>query len=370
MTKSICYFVGTHGDWGGASRVLFHVIRNIDADRFKPIVMVTEAGPASEEMARLGIEHHVWPIHDWANSPLSYVAAVIRSAAFYRRHRIELIHLNYSCIGWRPAELVAATVLGIPVIEHVHIAPSTPYPFLKRAKAIVAVSEFVAKDTFGGSIPVEVIYNAVDASRFRGRNIRARFGVRDDEVVVSFHGQIRKIKGIEMFVEMAHRIKDPRVRFWLTGPLREGQEGAYSREELDRLIQSDRRISYLGYVDDINDVYASTDIVVMPSQWEETFGLILIEAGINEKPVVATRVGGIPEVVAHGETGFLVERTDIESMVRYVTLLINDPSLRSKMGQRARALVEERFTGRPMQQIEELYERLTSRGTRQVLKSA
>lgn len=358
MPKTVCYFVGTHGDWGGASRVLFHVVRNINTRRFKPIVMVTQPGPASKEMVQLGIEHRVWPIHDWNRNTLGYLKAIVKAVTFFRRQHVELIHLNYNCIGWRPAELVAAAILRIPVLEHVHIAPQTPYPFLKRAKAIVAVSEFVARDIAGGSVPAEVIYNAVDLSRFRGTDIRKSLGILDNQIVVSFHGQIRRIKGIEMFIEVARRITDPRVRFLMTGPIRPEQAGAYTREELDRLIAPDSRISYLGYVDNVHDVYASTDIVVMPSQWEETFGLVLIEAGANAKPVVATRVGGIPEVVVDGESGFLVERSDIEAMVRHVSSLINDRELRLKMGQKGRAIVEEKFTMRPMQQIEQLYERL------------
>lgn len=360
MKKTICYFVGTHGDWGGASRVLFHIIRNINGTRFNPIVMLSQSGPACEQMAQLRIQHQVWPIHDWYWNPLSYLNAIIESVLFFRRHKVDLIHLNYACIGWRPAELVAAALLQIPTVEHVHIAPKMPYPFLKRAKAIVAVSGFVAKDITEGSVRPEVIFNAVDVARFCGTNIKDKLGIAEDQIVVSFHGQIRRIKGIEMFVELAQRIRDQRVRFLMTGPIRPDQEGAYSREQLDQLIRSDGRISYLGYVDNINDIYASTDIVVMPSQWEETFGLILIEAAANGKPVVATRVGGIPEVVEHGETGFLVERSDIDSMVRYVNLLVNDSELRKRMGLRARAVVEERFTIRPMEQIERLYERLLS----------
>lgn len=357
--KRICFFVGTHGDWGGASRVLFHVIRTIDKMRFTPIVMLTQRGPACEDLEQLNIRYKIWAIHDYTKSVVGYLRAVLWSMVFFRRNHVELIHLNYNCIGWRPAELLAARVLGIPVIEHVHIAPAIPYPFLKHAKAIIAVSEFVARETKAGAVPVDVIYNAVDLSRLCGSNIRGKLSIRDDRIIVSFHGQIRRIKGIEMFVELARRIPDPRVQFLMTGPIRAEQEGAYSLDELKQLIRSDARILYLGYVDNINDVYASTDLVVMPSQWEETFGLVLIEAGANRKPVVATRVGGIPEVIVDGESGFLVEKSDIDGMVSRVDLLINDASLRARMGQRARDIVEEKFTTRPINQIEAVYDRLT-----------
>ena len=359
MTKRICFFPGTHGDWGGASRVLFHIVRNIDRARYTPIVMLPQRGPACEDLQQLNIRYEIWPLHDYTKNVVGYFGSVLRSMLFLRRNHVDLIHLNYNCIGWRPAELLAARLLRIPVIEHVHIAPGIPYPFLKHAKAIIAVSEFVARGTKGGSVPVEVIYNAVDLSRLCGSNIRDRLAIAEDHVVVSFLEQIKRIKGVEMFVELARWIPDPRVQFLIAGGIRMDQEGAYSLEELQHLIRADARISYLGYVDNINDVYATTDLVVMPSQWEEPFGLVLIEAGANRKPVVATRVGGVPEVVVDGESGFLVERSDIDTMVDRVKLLINDASLRARMGQKARDIVEEKFAKQPVSQIEAVYERLT-----------
>jgi glycosyltransferase involved in cell wall biosynthesis len=356
--KTICYFVGTHADWGGASRVLFHVIRNVDKNRFRPIVMLTQEGSATRELEKLGISCQIWPTHDLVEGRFRYALGLIRSARFFRKQKVDIIHLNYACIGWRPAELVAARLLGIPVIDHVHIAPDVPYPALKDAKAIVAVSKFVADHTKGGSVPVEVIYNAVDMSRFCGTPIRSKLGIPESAVIVSLHGQMRRIKGVEMFVELARRIPDENVRFLMTGPLRPGQEGAYTLDELKDLIRFDKRISYLGYVDNVQDIYATTDIVVMPSQWEETFGLILIEAGANRKPAVATRVGGIPEVIIDNETGFLVDQHDIDSMTRCVKLLIKDPALREKMGNRAREVIEEQFTTKPMIEIEAVYDRL------------
>lgn len=357
--KTVCYFVGTHADWGGASRVLFHIVRNIDKSRFRPVVMLTQAGAASGELEKLGISYAIWPSHDVGSGWLNYLRGLMSTMRFYRKQKVDIVHLNYSCIGWRPAELLAARLLGIPVIDHVHIAPATPYPWLKHSKGIVAVSKFVADNTRGGSVPVQVIYNAVDMSRFCGTSIRGKLGIPESAVIVSLHGQMRRIKGVEMFLELARRIPDENVRFLMTGPLRPGQEGAYTLDELNDMISFDKRISYLGYVDNVQDVYATTDIVVMPSQWEETFGLILIEAGANRKPTVATRVGGIPEVIVDQETGFLVDQHDIDSMTRYVKLLIQDPGLRQKMGQRAREVIEEKFTVRPMEQIETLYGQLT-----------
>jgi glycosyltransferase involved in cell wall biosynthesis len=96
----------------------------------------------------------------------------------------------------------------------------------------------------------------------------------------------------------------------------------------------------------------------MPSRGGEPFGLISIEAGASRRPIVATRDGGLPEVICHGENGFLVDREDLAGLVRYTTLLIEEPERRQRMGQRAREIVEDRFTERPVRDLERVYERL------------
>jgi glycosyltransferase involved in cell wall biosynthesis len=108
----------------------------------------------------------------------------------------------------------------------------------------------------------------------------------------------------------------------------------------------------------VENVYRASDIVVMPSRHGEPFGLITIEAGASRRPVVATRDGGIPEVIQHGENGFLVEREDVAALAHYAAMLIDDPGLRQRMGERARQIVEDRFTERPVRELERAYERL------------
>lgn len=340
--------------------MIFHIIRKVDKDRYTPIVMLPRRGPACEELGRLGVRYEIWPGHDFelGSKMAGYVLAAIKAATFFRRNRIDLIHMNHACLGWRPAELLAARLAGVPVVEHVHITAHPNYPFFHTARGLIAVSDFVARSIKHPPVPVDVIHNAVDPDRLRGSEIRHSLNITADQIVIGFYGQMRKIKGVEMFIELAHRIPDPRARFLMAGAIRPDQEGAYSSDDLSRLLATDPRISFLGYVENIKDIYASTDIVVMPSQWDEPFGLVLIEAGVNEKPVVATRVGGIPEVIVDNVNGFLVEKEDIDTLVARVNLLIQDGALRRRMGVKGRQIVDERFTTRPVRQVEALYNRL------------
>jgi glycosyltransferase involved in cell wall biosynthesis len=90
-------------------------------------------------------------------------------------------------------------------------------------------------------------------------------------------------------------------------------------------------------------VYAAADVVCQLSRWEEVFGWVIAEAMATGKPLVATRVGGIPELVEHGETGFLVNRGDAGAAASSILTLLRDPDLRERMGCAGRKRAAERF---------------------------
>jgi len=231
-------------------------------------------------------------------------------------------------------------------------------PFVKHCKIIVANSSFTAKESVPNDVTKQVIYYCVDLKRFEsGRSLRDELGIPQDLVVIAFAGQIRTLKGIDSFIELAHRIDDPNVRFLIVGACRDPEvlAGSYTEDMLRSAIGSESRIMYLGYRLDMENIYATSDIVVMPSKWDEPFGLVNIEAGAAAVPVVATAVGGIPEIIEHGVTGFLVARDDVDGLAHYTKVLVDDPQRRGQMGKAARSLVEARFNHAPIRALEQLY---------------
>jgi glycosyltransferase involved in cell wall biosynthesis len=90
-------------------------------------------------------------------------------------------------------------------------------------------------------------------------------------------------------------------------------------------------------------VYAAADVVCQASDWEEIFGWVIAEAMASKRPVVATRVGGIPELVQDGETGFLVTRRDASQLAKRILVLLKDNALRERMGLAGRRVVEAKF---------------------------
>ena len=98
--------------------------------------------------------------------------------------------------------------------------------------------------------------------------------------------------------------------------------------------------------DDLVACYRNADLFVFPSVWEEPFGMPNIEAMACGVPVIATRSGGIPEFVRHGETGLLVERGDADDLAKAIITVLSDATLRCSMAEAGRRLAAERFTWR------------------------
>jgi glycosyltransferase involved in cell wall biosynthesis len=358
--KVICYLSASSGDWGGASRVLFANVRLLDRSRYEPLILLPHEGPIVPVLQELGIRYELWGRQHEPDGALQYARDIVTAIKFFKRNRVDLLHINHANY-WRPAEIIAAKVLRIPVVTHYHVVVREPGPFVKFSNRIVAVSEYTARHSEPRSLPKVVIHNSVNLERFDdATDIRGALGLEADDVVISFIGQIRTIKGIDLFIQMAHRIPNPAAKFLIVGECRDPAkfEGSYSEDRLRAEIDGDTRIRYVGYRTDVQDLYRSSDIIVMPSRWGEPFGLINIEAGAARKPMVSTRDGGIPEIIDDGENGFLVECEDVDGLVAATRRLVDDSDLRRRMGERARQIVEQRFTELPIRRLEQVYDEL------------
>jgi glycosyltransferase involved in cell wall biosynthesis len=358
--RTICYLAGSSGDWGGSSRVLFTNLEILNRARYQPIVLLPSSGPIEPRLRKLGIRYEIWGDEHEPVGKARYLLDIATIARFFKRNRVDLLHINHAGY-WRPAEILAAKLAGVPVVTHYHRTVKHPAPFIKYSNLIVAVSEYTASNSEPRNLPKVVVHNAVDLRRFdEAVDIRLELGLNPEEVVVSFIGQIREIKGIDLFIRMAHRMPGASLRFLIAGACRDPEkfEGAYTEERLHAEIAGDPRIKYVGYRTDVHNIYRASDIIVMPSRWGEPFGLINIEAGAARKPMVSTRDGGIPEIIRHGENGFLAEREDLGALLDYTTQLAESEPLRRQLGGRAREIVEERFTSLPVRQLERAYERL------------
>jgi glycosyltransferase involved in cell wall biosynthesis len=215
---------------------------------------------------------------------------------------------------------------------------------------------------------IVVLHNAILLDDYRGgysgAGLRPEYGIREDEKVIAIIGRLSAEKGHDVFIDMASRIceKLHNVQFLIVG---DGPMLAQCKRRVAELKLQDH-VKFTGYRDDMNDIYASIDILAITS-FTEGLPNVLLEAFAHAKPVVATSVGGIPEVVSHGESGFLVRAGDTDELVRHMMKLVEEPGLASQMGMNGRRTIHERFsfTSRT-RELEKVYERMST-GTAEVI---
>ena len=295
-----------------------------------------------------------------------------------RRHRPAILHLHYT--GFLSLYPWLARFHGVKKVfftDHVsreegHVISRAPG--WKRAMTrlinqplttVISISDYNRRCVVdAGLLPKERvvrIYNAVDLSRRNespelGKGFRRRHGVPDGRIMVVQVSWIIPEKGIADLLNAARIVIDneANVHFVLAG---EGKfRGEYTRRAEDLGIAGN--VSWTGLVTDpfAEGLYAAADILCQMSRWEEGFGWVISEAMAYGIPVVATRVGAIPETVQDGITGFLVNRGDDSAMADAIINLIRSPELRAQLGAAGRLVTEAEFDlGNYVGQVLRLY---------------
>jgi len=236
---------------------------------------------------------------------------------------------------------------------------------------LIAVSDYNAlADKTYGAIPesrVTRIYNGVDLSRISGDagRFRQEHQIPEQRAIVLQVSWMIPEKGVEDLIEAAQLVlsSNPNVQFVLAG------EGAWRREYMARAEAAGMadHFTWTGLIGDplTSGVYAAADVVCQLSRWQEAFGWMIAEAMACGKPVVATRVGGIPEIVEDGVSGYLIGRRQPAEAADRILRLLDDRELRRKMGASGRRAVEARFNLQSnVAQLLELYGIATASGAR------
>jgi glycosyltransferase involved in cell wall biosynthesis len=240
--------------------------------------------------------------------------------------------------------------LQTPAPEH----PGHSYTtLLRRATGVVCCSEFIRTQFLERvSFPAErtfVVHNGIDPDRFRvddGSELRREWGVDPATPVILFAGALVPEKGLLHLLRAAAQLHGKHqfqivvagsAALWSTPEYQATDaEDAYTRDV--REAASGLPVRWLGAVPvtQMPDVYAAADLFVCPSTWHDPFPLVACEAMAAGKPIIASRMGGLPEAVADGETGLLVPPRDEVALAAAVDVLLANRDSMTLMGQRAR----------------------------------
>jgi len=231
---------------------------------------------------------------------------------------------------------------------------------LEKSDAVISVSSWLEQQTreaFAFDGPIHVLSNFIDQTRFRPRDddtLRRELGGEDRPLIVHT-SNFRPLKRTPDTIEVLRRLgPDSGAMLLLVG---DGPDLQLVRDTAARAGLLDR-VRFLGEVSDAETITAAADVALFPSE-SESFGLAALEATACAVPVVAARVGGVPEVIEHGATGFLHDVGDCGGMARDVGRLLGDAELRRAMGQAGVQRATESFSlDAAVQRHEDLYHSL------------
>ncbi len=360
------------GEIGGAERHLLTLMRLMDRERFIPELLCLCRGPFAPQCRREGITtHEVIMRH---KLDLGTVAPIRR---LIREQEIDIVHTH----GVR-ANLVArisGRAEGVPIVTTFHSLlrydySSTAEAWVARALTrltnnrtdrFIAVSGAVKEDLVTMGVPpdkVNVIYNGLDVSLLvpgdEPATVRGKLGILPGQRVVAMVGRLHAVKGHVYLLQAARQIVNQYddVLFLLVG---EGPERGLIERTIKELDLVDRVIM-TGYYPNISELYPVMDMLCLPSLMEG-MGLALLEAMYFGVPVVATRVGGIPELIIDGESGLLVDPGNSDALAIAITWLLDDPALRQRLIAGGRKRAQEFTVEKMVRQTENVYTSLIFR---------
>jgi len=293
-----------------------------------------------------------YPVFEQAPYNLALTTKMVEVTENYG---LDLVHVHYAmpfaASAYLARELLRPRSLGVVTTLHgtditvVGVEPSlfrvTQFT-IQSSDRVTAVSRFLkerTEESFGITRPIEVIYNFVDPRIFTpGRRPSLRLAPPQAKVLMHA-SNFRPVKNIPAVIKIFAEVRKQRqTKLVMVG---DGPEKP-AAEQLARELGVQRDVLFLGNQDCMEELLPLADVFLLPSS-SESFGLVALEAMSAEVPVVASNIGGIPEVVEHGVTGFLHDPRSIEGFVSSVLRLLASDRLRRAMGRRGRQVARERF---------------------------
>lgn len=335
-------------------------------------VLVREHG-----MRAFPFKNLVQPLH-----PLKDALAVLNMALFLKRHSHHIVHTHNSKAGF--VGRLAARLAGVPVVVHtVHgfsfhdqEPPWRQWLFRSMERLasrwcdqLIFISQplmnWAIRDGIGNRAQMKRIYSGIELERFQpvsektSVDLRKQWGLGPKDAVVGMVSKLWDGKGHDILLHAFHKVRQVKAEAKLVivgeGYLLEKLKGHAERLGLDG------DVLFPGFQMDVAPLVATFDVAVLPSLFEG-MGRVLLEAMALEKPVVASRVGGIPDLVEHGVNGYLVRPGDSEELQAAILRILNDPLRAREMGQAGRKKIKSEFDARVMvESIEAVYRELLSR---------
>jgi glycosyltransferase involved in cell wall biosynthesis len=350
-----------------------------DRSVFQSTLVTGTTGPYEGDMLDFAHARAVEPIVLSALgreiSPLDDLKALARMVQLIRHFKPDVLHTHMAKAG--TVGRLAARICGVPLVVHTYhghvwhsyFSPARTRIFLTIERALGRVTNRIivigdgqrAEIASYGVAPMGKLVTIrlglelgqfLDAERARGE-LRRELGIEADVPLVGIVTRLVPIKAPEVFLQAAVKIRAglPKAQFVIIGDGERRQE----LETLTSTLRLNECVRFLGWRRDMVRVYADLDVVALTSL-NEGSPVVLIEALASGRPVVSTAVGGVPEVVIHGETGLTVPVSDVAALADAILTLLRDPILAKRLGAVGRQHVYPRYdSSRLVDDVKSLY---------------
>lgn len=380
-------FIHQSAELYGSDKTLLLLLKKLDKTKFKPIVILPFDGPLKEALETEKIEVVIAPVLKLyrklftPKNILGFFGDIKKAFKIinelHKKHQFELVYSNTLAVL---LGIMYAWKNNIQHLWHVHEIIEKPTLFKKGFIALLSLkcNNFIvynskATQTFWEvnekiSKKGIVIWNGIETNSLEINHndvldIRTnKFKLNSDEIVIALVGRISRWKGQMILLEAFQKLIQSRtdIKLVFVGAPPPNQENF--QEDLEKKIaeyQLENNVMILPFQNEIQKIWQSIDVAVVPSTEPEPFGMVAIEAMLAQKPVVASNHGGLSEIVEDNKTGFLVQPNDQQELVFALEKLLQNQELRTQMGKNGFHRVIHQFSVEQyVQSFEKLFENI------------
>ncbi|MBC8466748.1 MAG: glycosyltransferase family 4 protein [Deltaproteobacteria bacterium] len=330
--------VSNHGVMLGGGEYSFLDLLSHLPHIWKPLALVPHEGELKAGLRENGIETQVIPLPSIRPWFIHNMLTCLRSYFIIcKKEHPDLIYANGSRAAFYGG--LVGNLLGLPVVWHCRIADSDPYLdlFLVSLSTCIVTNSRATARRFKTRIrqKVRVVYNGVNIRWLQNESIRKPEMMQDDWKVILIVARVSRWKRHDLALSAFEHVakSDPFTHLVCIGAEDQFEPEWWNYlQERSRFSEFSERIHWVGQVDDVRPWYRAAELLVLPSE-NEPFGRVLVEAMASGLPVVATRSGGVPEIVRHNQDGILVSPGSVQELIKVIKELLEDGQLRRRLAE-------------------------------------
>ena len=375
-------FIHQSAELYGSDKTLLFLLSKLDKTKFDSVVIIPYDGPLKSELEKYQIKVIIAPVLKLYRN----IFTVKYCINFFQdiRKSIKIIDLldeeyNFDLIYSNTLAVLLGAIYSkkrkIKHIWHVHeiivhpkIIAKIFSKLLKKYSNLVICNSKATRENLIIREPKlkkksKVIYNGLEVPKVLEEKInKESFGFKNDDIIITLVGRISRLKGHKWLLNTYKEAfsKSKNIKLLFVGSPVEGQE--FYLHEIEKFIftnQLSDKVTILPFTTNLNAIWSITDIAIMPSTEAESFGLVALEAMLLKKPVIASNLGGLKEIVKDNVTGFLVESNNLKELEIAISKLVESPKLRNVFGNSGLERAERKFKlERYVNQFEKTFEEL------------